>query len=460
MIKNFEYRGIWNLPTSTEIQVEGTLIFDPNGQIILELMGTLNSDPFDDGGDEEIIQGFTTTGKKITLLNCSKGGKVITFPGIPVTKYFPNLIFEGEHFSATNELKFYKLTGNITKLEEWVGIYGLDVEFTPKSKELSVSYTIPDELSFKINDQLKGSFSFSYQAPLFVSSDYTIKQTTSLSLTLEEEVSYDILLKHLSRFKSFITMGTFEDISTRAIKLYSSKILNQKQKEEAINVYYSQKNINPRADSRSSVRFLFTYEQIAPHFETIIQRWFTLEEKLAPVISILMESFSRRKFFSENIFLNVVQALEIFHRRVKQDTEELRIKFKEELEPVLASLNETQKAWVVEKLEFRYEPNLRTRLKLLFKEYGFGPISQIIKNKNDKNNIVNKATISRNYYTHYNEDLKDKACRGGELFLLTEKLKVLLILVVLRESGFSNEEIETMFENKTYMYFNHLYTSG
>ena len=64
---------------------------------------------------------------------------------------------------------------------------------------------------------------------------------------------------------------------------------------------------------------------------------------------------------------------------------------------------------------------------------------------------------SRNYYTHYSLHLADKALKEDELFYATEKLKVILIALLLIEIGILNEGFEQKFLERGQRIFYHTF---
>lgn len=459
MTEKLEYKGLWFLPDNPEDKIEGTLIFDPDDSISLNLIGTFKE--FTDKLDEiDIILGFTTEGKNISLIQCYESNRSMNFPGIPTTRYNANFFLEGAHFTTINNIKFYKLSSKIAKLEEWVNIWGFKISFAPETKELNTNFNIPNDVLFNINENIKGMFRFYYKPDLMPKSDYRIEQTTKLEFVSEVEIPYNDFLKLLFNFKSFITLGVFDDVYINEIELYSSSVFYEHSDgykyETPVKLYFLQSHINKEIYKRNYHDFLFDFRQIETNFDSIIQKWFHLYESISPVLNVLSDTFSKKRVYNENVFLDIVQALEIYHRRVKEDTDKLKAEFHATLDPIFSVLDKDQKNWLSEKLEYKFEPSLRKRLNDLFQEFSIKPLSEIIVSKRELKILINKTTISRNYYTHYNTDLKGQACHGLALYLLSEKLKILLFIVILRETGFDNNEIENLFKTKSFRYFNHI----
>jgi hypothetical protein len=451
MTEKIELKGLWFLPESPENKIEGTLVFDPENNSILELTGTFNDSSIK-VEDHEIILGFTTKGKEITLFNCLSAGGSMSFPGIHVTRYDVQFIFEGKYFTVPDELKFKKLRANIVKLEEWVNIWGFNIEFNSNTKELNTNFKIPASIKFKINENLDGQFRFSYRSGMIPSANYQIEQTTDLELSHNTDIWFLDFLRLLYHFKTFLTLGIYEDVYYETIEF----IRADESEEEYIKLYFVQPKRNSKVINRSSHDFLFNFRLIEANFEQIIQKWYVLKETIPPVLNSLFASFADRDEFTETKFLNIIQALEIYHRRTNENTSELKADFQLKLEPILKGLTDIHKKWLIDKLAYKWEPNLRNRLKFLFRKFKISPLTKIIKGRNDLLNLINATVCSRNYYTHYDESLQSKAYNGAQLYRLTEKLKILLIIIILSETGFSNKEIEELFQKHEYRFFNHL----
>lgn len=57
-----------------------------------------------------------------------------------------------------------------------------------------------------------------------------------------------------------------------------------------------------------------------------------------------------------------------------------------------------------------------------------------------------KVKQSRNYYTHYNPNLKDKAVKGEELEKLTVSCRALINYLILKQLNVSEEVLKERFE--------------
>ena len=92
------------------------------------------------------------------------------------------------------------------------------------------------------------------------------------------------------------------------------------------------------------------------------------------------------------------------------------------------------------KLKWSNEVSLRQRLRDILKSCPQA-LNKVIKNKKS---FINKAIITRNYWTHFDPELEDQAAKNGELFKLTSRLRILLQLCLLKELGFSSDSLESL----------------
>ena len=64
----------------------------------------------------------------------------------------------------------------------------------------------------------------------------------------------------------------------------------------------------------------------------------------------------------------------------------------------------------------------------------------------DTDDFIKGFKDSRNYYTHYNPKLEEKAAKGTALLLLCIQLQAIIEMSLLREIGFTSQAINEMLE--------------
>ncbi len=88
------------------------------------------------------------------------------------------------------------------------------------------------------------------------------------------------------------------------------------------------------------------------------------------------------------------------------------------------------------------EISLSKRIKRIiepFKEY-FG-------SNKERSKMICSIVNTRNYLTHYDKSLEDKAANGNELWTICQKIEAMFQLHILNILGFSKDEITAIYNN-------------
>lgn len=453
-MKKIEYKGIWFLPENeenTSKHVSGTLVFDTDNGADLELIGVLE-DFNPEIKNFEFILGFTTTGEKITLYESFECTRTITIPGIETSKFKSNYIIIGKFIKTIDDLNFTGISATFNNLDVWLNKYGFNEIKNNFKDTFSLKYDLPTPITFKINDDFKGEIVFSYQGPLISNTkSVTIKQSSKVIFKSIKTKSLRELFSDLKYFQDFLTLGLFESAILTEI------FLLQKDEEQLTFLYQPNfKNIDN--GNKMVSHSLFSYIDVEDNFESIISNWFRLREKMETITYILLDGFYNRDIsFTENRFLNTIQALESYHRRFKVNESIPKIEYKKKKEEILNSVPPIHKKWIEDILHFGNEPSLHFRLENLLNSFSLETIDKIIVNREA---FIKDSKISRNYYTHYDQKAEKKALKGAGLWRLTEKLRLVLIVVVLKETGFSENQINSLLKRIEWKHFNHLIISN
>ena len=137
--------------------------------------------------------------------------------------------------------------------------------------------------------------------------------------------------------------------------------------------------------------------------------------------SIFGTLYNPSKYLDFN-FLALVQAVEAYHRRASDETDQPPVEHEARIKAILDAAPPAHRDWLDQKLTYSNELSLRRRLKLLFTQFS-SLLEDLVPDR--------KATISaiydnRNYLTHYDPALKGRAATGARLLLMVEVLKFLL----------------------------------
>lgn len=454
MIETITYKGVWFLPENPNHQVSGTLTFEPNSEPNLELLGTLTTKN-NRINEPLFILGFSSDGKIITLYKSFEYSRSYSLPGMETSSFIPMYVLIGKHFSSETEFNFKIIKGRFKNLENWINISGFkNVNTDFETHTTKIEYQLPDPIKFNIDENINGLLNFTSSSPFHIQTlKAVVEQKSEIHLEFKQEKPFFYVLKELMLFQNFLTLATFEPAYPISIVLVAFNP-NDHEDFTRIDVFFKP-GFNYVADKKSIGRsFLFEYQDISENFESIIQTWFKLNERIAPITNLLFDSFYDQNGFNENKFLNIIHALETFHRRFKKNEILTQTEYETKVNNIISAIPENTRHWLKEILGFKNEPTLQMRLEELLASTSNETTRKLISNK-DK--FIKETKNSRNYYTHYDVKLENKALKGNELYQLTQKLRVLLIITLLLETGFNKESVDMIFKNKENRFFKHLF---
>lgn len=438
MIEEFEYTGLWWLPETPEKQICGTLRFTPIEGAVLELM-----DSFIDAktkvriGLPEVIIGRSSYGKDITLYKC----RLKSYSGFQES-FRADVVFIGAHFQKSEDIKFKSIDVHYSHLDEWTNISGfVDIQY-PRDGEVVIKYKRPDPIKVSINDDCEISIIIQpeeYPSHHIVQKEVTIKQKTYIKIKTSGEKSFEEYEEIMYQIQNFLSLGVWrEPVHPLTIRGITEANKEVEISYELIDIPKVDKTILP-------MDMLFTFGDIFDRFDVFLRNWFKQAKpsELKPTHDLYFGTLYIPLMYRESHFLSLAQAVESFHRR-KYRGKYLSDGDYKEIPGVLVNaiplaVKKDFKNSLENKLKYSNEFSLRKRLKEIFDEYQHEIPGVFIKNKGT---FIDNVVDTRNYLTHYDKDLKERAASGNAIFHLTQELKMLLEICLLSELGFSSEEIE------------------
>lgn len=437
MTEPIEIKGYWWLPSSPEDVVAGILTYTPNDSIKLELIGQLNPqtsavEEFINREDENVIYGFSSDAKEISLLNCSPSGGSLNFNcKFPIQRYKCQHLIIGAHITSLDTPFFFKTQVDIPYLSLWA---------TPNSIENTIFYNEKDVEKYSILFKAGGNhidhvdienFRLSIDGVVNYKGEYfepKIKQKTLITLTNTSDFSLKDALSKIFLFEQFLSFAALRPIESKKVVLFNKlkyQDLDNGDKHfvpiEYIRVYHGiETNHEQNISQRWS--FLFSYDVIKEEFKTIIKKWYSEHGDINPIRHHLIECVRPKGTFSSVDFLIVIQGIEGFWWRFRDK-------------------------------DYRHEhhssrTNLYTIIEELVNE--FKDIDRLRLNEININEVVD----SRHYFSHFvPKDKKPYAKDGLELFELTRKIRKLLICCLLNFVGFTNDQISKIINDSDSKFF-------
>jgi hypothetical protein len=320
-------------------------------------------------------------------------------------------------------------------LADWVRTSGFSFKRYYNGTKVEVVYDLPEELKAKTPDA-NISLSFVGSTSGDGIEELSIRQSVwfDVELTTALEI-YQLFSKYIDPLKNLLTLATTKPNSIVELNVFSNHVsieIDKKTVETPIEVVFRQRFASDTGHKLLIPDYmLFALQDVVDDFETILTRWLTIADELDSVCNLFFGMQYNPRMNLENEFLNVVQALESYHRRRLKNEVEPKTKHAERIESIVSRVDEGDKEWLKGILIYSNEPRLEQRLNDLLQIVD-GVLGSVI---DDNAKFAKRVKNTRNYLTHFDESLEKRAARGSELFWLIRKLSYVLQLCLLVEIG-------------------------
>lgn len=444
MDKKLDIKGRWWLPKNPEHKVYGTLEYSRGNIGKLELFGGLELDT-----QSTLIIGESSTGDKYTLNDCYVNSFRSGSHGFRTMIYNVYEIFENVHFETKNDIKFEGISVQFSNTLQWSRLSALEIDQELFEGTFSLDFNLPKPKCVEFENKNELCLELYSRYPQFlreVSSKIEIEQFSIFTFRFDkakkfEEISHDYV-RHL---QNLLTLAITHPVSIEFLCGHINHPGYESAEEirgKPVNIYLHWKdNFNSDRDIIYQ-NMLFTFPDVEEKWESLIANWFQKREQLEPVITLYFSTLYNSYLYVENNFLSLVNALESYHRRTF-DTQEFEEEKKNELiKQVQDAVDEKYHQVISRKLNYMNEPSLRSRLKEVY-DSNRKVLDKYIRRKQ----FCDKTYVTRNYYTHYDENLKSRINKIDPVDLI-KKLEIVIEVCLLKELGFELSEIENCLENR------------
>jgi len=441
-------KGIWWIDNNPEFQLNGILEFHSPKNCYLILDGSFSE------RNLELIKGFSSKGKSITLYKCFQTNLSESFPGLSTSKYYVNYAFINVDYKTTEDITFKNFSVNFSSLDEWANISGFKIVNEHKKKSVKVIYKKPKDVIIYQDNRFKICLSVTSNGPQInsVQKDVSINQTTFFNVAFKvSEEKLSKVIKISSILQNFLTFAVSKPVKVISLIGQSDKSITSFEDitfNNNIDILYTSITQDLDVSYLDPHFMLFTYPDIKSKSQSLLKKWFQKSETLDPVFSLYFSTLYKIDTFLNLRFLSLVQAIEAYHRRTTTNVEIDIREHNKRLNEIFSNVSKKHNVWLEQKLKYSNEPSLRQRLKSIFNKYNI-----ILTPLINKTTFINDVVNTRNYNVHYDEQLKDNAKRGKELLKICDVLKVIIELCFLTEMGFSETQYSPLIE-KSYAYKN------
>lgn len=441
--------GCFWLPERDENKIPGVLTIKNGGNIELEVVGLFDDSIKSLNGDNDLdrIIGHVEKDGLVTLENCFYTQENHVFGGISKSKVYVNKVLSGVAYDENESVTFNSLSFSVDCLDEWVGISGIITDRNLENKTATISYVLPENISYDLNNGLKLEICFvCTTSGSSKANEAKITQRAYFKLISEELRPLGDFTEIAYRLTNFLCFAIDTTVALKDLLATSKEIQrvggNGKQYPVPIKIFYPSIPFTEKVPDKNRHRMLFTYHTIKSNAQDVFNSWLNAYEIMAPALSLYFSTKNGAQKYLDGKFLALVQGLETYHRRTSDEKLMDSSEFDSLVSTISESCPEEYAEWLSGRLMHGNEINLGKRLKRIIE-----PFKVKLGSSNERSKLLRKIVDTRNYLTHYSEKLKDNAADGEDLLNLCQKMEVIFQLHFLKVVGFSNEEIESVVEN-------------
>lgn len=438
LTESYEAVGVWWLPSEPTQTRVGQVRYVPGEAIELNLYGSFAEFPKVDRFEASVIVGVVD-GMRCTLFDCFQVSFNFGSPGFTAAKMLAGMLALGEHFEDTDGLRFTSMSCTFENLEEWVNERNVELTWDDP-RAYSATYTRPEPREYRISTT-PGKVSLQYatrvrnpglnSVSLSANPVFVFRPDEALSFAQYRRLFLDLqhLLTLLMGHQTFLiySIGYIQDRDEAGQKAMANML---------------QPQLVPEVRKRRSSEMALAYADVQESFGMLFDTWLGKAEVLRPTVDLLFSHLGRPEQYLHSTFLALVQAIENFHRTVHGG----KYASDESYAPVLEKLRDAipddiDRGWresLRNTLRFGNEYSLSKRLKELFKGLTEAQRSIVV---TDHKRFLTDVVNTRNYLTHYSEDLKEKSLDNDGMFDASHRLMRFLAILLLRELGLADDQV-------------------
>lgn len=447
--------GFW-LPGRESSPIAGQLRYTPERGLEVELVE--NPNQFTELPNESstfpIIFGKLVDGTLVSLFNAFTTRWTHQFGaglGSPTVLFVPTALING-HVESLGAIRVQSYTVEIPSLEIWLGqppivpeILGEGNEVVGQRIELIAQPPQVFELS-----QLGLRVEFSVgQLTDYRISELNISIHANARVVFAESATFDEASSSSWHLQCLLSLLVGSPLRIRSA--WISAILSGPGKEAKNDPIPLWLLFSPKAPQVSQpdviLQMRLDFSEISDQFPQIMERWYSLPDQARLAINIFFNSLFLPSTSLEFQFLAAVQSIESYDRSLGESL----YMDQTEYDSLIAAVNRRipneiagdHRESIKNRLRYGNDYSLRRRLKNLLTRI---PPDVATRVAGDTTQFANRITNTRNFLTHYDAASKAAAATSKELFIATEKLRLLLAINLLHDLGVNDQRLHKVLD--------------
>lgn len=447
--EEYKKSGYFWLPENPNNKIPGTLTIADGGKIELEIVGLFHNitQTFDDNEDLSRIVGHIEDDGLVTLDDCFYLEKNISFGGISKSRVHVHRVLSGVAYDKDEVVTFDSLSFSVECMDEWIGISGINVESDFQNRTATINYKRPNNFIYSINNGMKLEICFAYSSPFLPNiTEAKITQKTYFRLLSDELRLLSDFIGIAHKLTNLLCFAVDSTVSIKGLSATSSELLQDmgvgKTRPVPISIYYESILFAEKKPKVNWHNMIFTFGIIKENAEEVFNNWIDTYDILAPAFGLYFSAKTNAQKYLEGKFLALAQGLETYHRRTSKETLMDDSEFNKVVAEIMQYCPEDKIVWLEGRLKYGNEIYFSKRIEKMIE-----PFKKHIGNHEERKKIIRKIVDTRNYLTHYNEELKENIAQGKDIWVICLKMEVIFQLHFLYILGFTDNEISNVIEN-------------
>ncbi|MHA6493145.1 ApeA N-terminal domain 1-containing protein [Pseudomonas borbori] len=386
----------------------GVLTIKNGGMSELELIGSLEEDDLY-GVSGEITNSFTVCGQIdndnfTTLYGCFYKRKSHSLTsGISTSILKSSRALLGIAPVDTDDQFSYKsIYFEMENIESWIDITGFKIIKPHNVDKFLVEYELPPHIEATLPNVGRVKIDFNIGIPFRFISEVNLKQTAAIKIYPEAPMKINDAAVVISKIQHFIIFATQKALPLRNVKaILSEDDSSADEISHIIKWYYESSPFQSDSKNLEKENQLFTLSEVSTNLESYLKNWFSIYQKAQPSLMLYFSVVSGAHKYGESINLSISQAAETYQRKMSGNK---NLTFRQRIEEFVC------------------------------------PFSALC--DFDIGSFLESTVNTRNYLTHYNENIKNKSASGIDLYFLNKKIQDFMTLNLLKDIGFDFSLIE------------------
>lgn len=322
----------------------------------------------------------------------------------------------------------------------------LAMETITKQQKLAIHHKKRSNINW-MADGFQLHILFAYTLPVFPNTtEAKITQKTYLKLSTENEKELGEFIDLVHKITYLLCFAVDTTVAVSDVSATSDSIVSEisenKTRPVPINVYYPSLPFSKDVPKIDVHRMLFTFGKIRDDAEKIINNWLKAYSVIRPSLGLYFSAVTGTHKYLDGKFLALAQALETYHRRTSDEKLMDEGVFRSLVARLLCQCNKEKRKWLKGRLIHGNEINLGKRIKKIIE-----PFKAHIGNGKVRSKLIRNIVNTRNYFTHYSENLEPEAVKGIKLWEVCQKMEAIFQLHLLGQLGLTSTEISNILGN-------------